>query len=99
MHLRSYWEQTLLPRYNELLDQAILELKTDISEFTIVDGEEGDHGIIKYLDADNNVVAIKNVEAGDNEYIEVTEYGKPIIIMKMNNIFTQMLKDYLAEKK
>ena len=38
----------------------------DYSEYTYVDGEEGDHGKIKYYDSNMNLMAIKNEYGGDS---------------------------------
>jgi hypothetical protein len=47
----------------------------DNSEFVVVDGEEGDYGIIKYF-VGTDLVAIRTIYGGDDEDIEYTEIGK-----------------------
>jgi len=47
---------------------------TDSSEFTVVDGEESDYGIIKYF-VDDVLVARKMVHGGDHEEIDFTFEG------------------------
>jgi len=96
MDMRSLWEETLQSKLMELLDHIDLELKADNSEFTVVDGEEGDYRIIKYMDKDNKLVAIKTVEGGDNESTEVTSYGKIVIAMKLSTTFKQLLQKYIS---
>lgn len=75
----------------ELLDEADLGLEEDRSKFTVVDGEEADHGIIRYLDSTGEAVAIKIVRGGDDEEYEVTEYGKDIINKKLVDLFEKSL--------
>lgn len=58
--------------------------RTDLSEFNIIDGEEGDCGIKKYYSLCGKLLAVKEVFGGDDFDIEFTQYAKelfePIII-------------------
>lgn len=56
-----------------------VELLTDFEDFTVVDGEEGDYGIIKYLDTNYNLLAIKNVYGGYEYDYEFTDYCKELL--------------------
>lgn len=47
----------------------------DHSEFIIVDGEEGDYGLVKYWD-ENDLLAIRKVSGGDIEETFFTKMGK-----------------------
>lgn len=75
----------------ELLDEAELGLEEDWSKFTVVDGEEADHGIIRYLDSTGEAIVIKIVRGGDDEEYEVAEYGKDIINKKLVDLFEKSL--------
>jgi hypothetical protein len=58
--------------------------KEDLSEFTVIDGEEGDYGIIKFYSLCGKLLAVREVFGGDDSDIEFTQYAKelfePIII-------------------
>lgn len=58
-------------------------IERDDSEFVVVDGEEADHGIIRYYSYDSETIdrellATKTVNGGDDEDIEFTRSGKLI---------------------
>jgi hypothetical protein len=92
MDLRELFVRSLeFSYFLDLLDEADLGLEEDRSKFTVVDGEEADHGIIRYLDSTGEAVAIKIVRGGDDEEYEVTEYGKDIINKKLVDLFEKSL--------
>lgn len=62
---------------------------SDDSEFTVVDGEEGDYGLIKYSDA-GGLLAIRKVEGGDSEETYFTKYA----VTKL----TPLAKKWINEK-
>lgn len=51
-----------------------IEVDEDCSEFTVIDGEEADHGTIKCY-VNGELFAIKTVSGGDSENIEFTDAG------------------------
>jgi len=69
------------------MDIEDLDYTTDTSEFNIVDGEEGDNGIIKYYTIDGDLLAIKTVYGGDSEEVEFTHWGKDMLKEKALDIF------------
>lgn len=46
----------------------------DSSEMVVVDGEEGDHGKVKYI-WEGQLLAIETVHGGDNSEFAYTPYG------------------------
>lgn len=95
MNLQELWQQDMLFTFNRVLEDLDLNLTEDLTDFVCVDGEEGDFGVIRYKDATGNVVAIKNVEGGDVEHLELTDYGKPLIAAKLLLVFKQTLTEKL----
>lgn len=55
-----------------------LKYRTDLSEFNIIDGEEGDYGIIKFYSLTDELIAVKEVFGGDDFDIEFTQYAKEL---------------------
>lgn len=48
----------------------------DHSGFVVVDGEEGDHGVIKWFSkATGKLLATQTINGGDDEYVEFTKDG------------------------
>lgn len=92
MYLFEIWEDFSysFPHFLQELE-VDLELTADLSEFVYVDGEEGDHGRISYRDGSGQVVVIKIVHGGDDEELEVTACGKPIIKAKLKEAFSSFL--------
>lgn len=88
MNLRDLWEQDMMFSFTNALEDTDLGLTSDHSEFVFVDGEEGDYGNVKYSD-DKGLVAVKKIYGGDNEELELTEYGKTVVAAKMLEIFKQ----------
>lgn len=65
----------------ELLNSMIYfpnpEYEKDYTQLNVVDGEEGDYGIVKYMSPNKDVLlAVKTVYGGDREEIEFTKAGK-----------------------
>ena len=54
-------------------------LKTNNDEYVFVDGEEGDYGIIKYLDENNVVMMVQYVKGGDIEAFTYTAAGMAVV--------------------
>ncbi len=65
-----------------------LQYSTDNSGFVVVDGEEGDHGIVKYIGPDGVLLATKTVLGGDSEEFEFTAVGKEVL----QEMFFQMMQ-------
>ena len=68
------------------LDYGELDYVEDYSCFIVVDGEEGDYGVIKYFTPKGNLLAIKTVNGGDSESTEFTEFGKDFLRHKVLNV-------------
>jgi hypothetical protein len=94
MDLRDIWEQELLFDFSRLLERQDLKLTADHTDYVFVDGEEGDFGTIRYKDATGAVVAVKTIEGGDVDSLELTDYGKPIVAAALMTMF----KDTLSRK-
>lgn len=95
MDLLALWQQDVQHPFNRLLEDRDLGLAEDRKDFVFVDGEEGDHGVIRYMDATGNVVCIRTIEGGDIEQLELTDYGKPLVAAKMLEVFKQVLTEKL----
>lgn len=65
---------------------------TDQSDFNIVDGEEGDNGIIRYSSENKELLAVRTVFGGDEEQIEFTEFGKEFFSNKAKIIFNKKIE-------
>jgi hypothetical protein len=94
MDLRDFWEQELLFDFSRLLERQNLKLTADHTDYVYVDGEEGEFGTIRYKDATGAVVAVKTIEGGDVDSLELTDYGKPLVASALMTMF----KDTLARK-
>jgi hypothetical protein len=95
MNLFSLWQQDMVFPFNRKLEDLDLGLVEDLKDFVYVDGEEGDFGVIRYLDASGQVVCVRTIEGGDSEQMELTEYGKPLIAAKMLEVFKETLTEAL----
>lgn len=56
------------------LESATVDLIRDDSEYHIVDGEEGDYGIVKYFVGHEHVATYIN-NGGDDERVDFTAFG------------------------
>ena len=91
--LAEFWNYPLANRMAYAVDQDNTEFVEDDSEFVCVDGEEGDYGVIKYLDTAGNLVAIRTIYGGDREDVDFTEFGKALMRQKL----TALLETVLAQ--
>jgi hypothetical protein len=71
---------------------------TDSSEFVVVDGEEGDYGLIKYSDQ-GGLIAVKKVDGGDSEETYFTQYGVDKLIPLVKKWLDEKIKDTFREDK
>jgi hypothetical protein len=66
--------------FNPQIEYDEIEYRSDYSDFTVVDGEEGDYGIIKHYSLNSSLlVAITTIKGGDDEDTEFTKYGKELL--------------------
>jgi hypothetical protein len=72
-------------------------LTTNSDEFVYVDGEEGDYGIIKYLDKNNVVVMVKYVKGGDVECSTYTAEGLAVVRELLMQNFEECLDMTLSD--
>lgn len=72
--LLSYTLQSASRDMSEILDKWMDTLEADHSDWVCVDGEEGDHGAVHYRE-NGNIVCSKRSNGGDDDWIEMTEYG------------------------
>ena len=83
--------------YAIIPDDQDIKFTTDHSDFVVVDGEEGDHGIIRYCDG-NGIVAIHTVDGGASDHIQFTPHGVGVMIPLaekwLNDRFTEHLQQY-----
>ncbi len=76
-----------IPEHIEDIDYIL-----DNSNFNIVDGEEGDYGIKRYLSNDNQLLAVRHIFGGDYEEIEFTELSKKILGDKVLEIIKYQIE-------
>lgn len=70
----------------------LIELDSDYSNFTYVDGEEGDYGVV--LHSLNGIVLVKQiVEGGDCDYYEITKSGKKFYTKIILERLTEWVKE------
>lgn len=70
-----------------------LECFKDDSGYVLVDGEEGDYGIVKYYDVDNKqLLAIENVCQDSMDYM-FTQYGVSVLTVYALNYFKQRIQE------
>lgn len=50
----------------------------DSTNYNVIDGEEGDYGVIRYYTLDGNLIATYTNCGGDLDYVEFTEFGKKL---------------------
>ena len=89
--LIDYFENEIRYHFYKLLGEDDEKYRTDYSEFIVVDGEEGDYGIIKYYYGEE-LIAVKTVYGGDEEGTEFTEFGKLLFNAKLINCLSKSLK-------
>lgn len=89
--LEEFWEE-IIHRYPNFDDVKFIE---DRSEFNVVDGEEGDYGIIKYFtdDLEHNLILTRTKDGDDYEY-KFSDFGKsllkPLLFKKLNDIIDEL---------
>lgn len=69
------------------------ELKKDDSDYVIVDGEEGDYGIIKYYTNDGFLFAIEINRGGDDIDVEFTSVARLIFGNMIEELISDKLKN------
>lgn len=70
-----------------------VEYRTDMTGFNIVDGEEGDNGIIKYFSSDELLLAIKINYGGDHSEIEFTNTGVELLKKEVLRFLNKSIND------
>ena len=89
--LESTFLYDVQPTLNRLLDDEDLHLVADHSDYVVVDGEEGDFGVVRYRNGDNQLVAVRTVQGGDSETIELTPFGAQLVKQRLLAVLTQAL--------
>lgn len=79
--LEEYFNYEIRSVFTEIISKDD-DYVADYAEFNVVDGEEGDYGVITYLH-DNEVVAIRTIFGGDDERIKFTDFGKSLFNAKL----------------
>lgn len=74
------------------LDTEDIYFKADNSKFNVIDGEEGDYGVIEYYSLDERLIAIKTVNGGDDSEIDFTKFGKDLLTGKAVEILIKNIK-------
>jgi hypothetical protein len=70
------------------------EFERDVSGYVYVDGEEGDHGAIKYNEKSTGKhVATKVIKGGDSEHYEFTAYGTALFADRLLKVVADRLEE------
>ena len=93
MDLLDVFSDNVECKFRNYLEALELGLKEDQSGFVFVDGEEGDYGNICYYDSRGGLVAIKIIEGGDYQHVEITAYGREFIKTKLKEVFIKTLDE------
>lgn len=70
-----------------------INYKENYDNFTIVDGEEGDFGVIEYYGSDGYLLAAKEVFGGDDYNFKYTEKCKSILQEQIINILKNKINN------
>ena len=89
--IEIYWREEIVERVEEWLEDEDLQLTPDYSQFNVVDGEEGDYGIIHYYDPSERLFAIKTVYGGDSEDLKFTPYGESVMHKRVKAVIEKVL--------
>ncbi len=89
--LKEFWNSEICYRFSQLIDDDTQEFVADNSDFTVVDGEEGDYGVIRYSDAAGQLVAVRTVHGGDSEDVAFTDHGKAMMRNKLRAVMEKAL--------
>jgi hypothetical protein len=79
--------------FQRLLEDAELGLVADNSGYVYVDGEEGDHGVVRYHDANGHLVAVKTIHGGDSEDYALTPHGAVFVKQLLLNLFSRVIEE------
>lgn len=74
------------------------DVEEDCSDYVYVDGEEGDHGTIKFVQkSTGQLLAKKVILGGDQEYYEFTPLGRTYYAERLLQQFSQHLDKIKAQ--
>lgn len=97
--LEEFWEDIRSKLHHKITyDNPCPEFEIDMSEFTVVDGEEGDYGKITYRDK-TGVIAVKTVHGGDDYDVEFTPYGRAVMVGHFLTILDNVLRPDKKEEE
>ncbi len=77
--------------FNPVKEYEPIKYNSDYSEFIVVDGEEGDYGVIKHFPENKILLAITIVNGGDDEDTQFTQYGKALCTATVINALEDCL--------
>lgn len=86
-----YFDYKLTSGMSEILEAWENTLETNDDGFTVIDNEEGDYGIIRYLDSNGVEMLTKVVQAGDIENTYFTDAGADAVRKLMLDNFNDIL--------
>jgi hypothetical protein len=90
-----YFDYKLTSAMAEMVEAWENSLEANHDEFVVVDNEEGDYGIIRYMDANGVEMLTKVVQGGDIENTYFTDAGVIAMRKLMQDNFTNMLEEAL----
>lgn len=81
---------------SQISDIYLTEVRKDDKLYNVVDGEEGDWGIIDYY-IDNNLCATYVNNGGDNDYYNFTSWGVNYLKYEILRLITGKLLEQIVE--
>ena len=82
-------------QFSPLCDYDELEYKSNYDDFTVVDSEEGDYGIIRHYHENGKLLAVTTVKGGDEEETEFTEYAKELLRPLAVKLLNECIDKYI----
>ncbi|MFA7287155.1 MAG: hypothetical protein WC052_05835 [Patescibacteria group bacterium] len=91
-----YFDYKLTSAMAEMVEAWENSLETNHDDFVVVDNEEGDYGIIRYMDTNGVEMLTKVVQGGDIENTYFTAAGVVAMRKMMQDNFNDMLEAALT---
>ncbi len=90
--LESTFLYDLQSPFMRLLEDTDLGLVADHTDFVFVDGEEGDHGVVRYRNADGQLIAEHVIHGGDSDDWNLTPLGAELVKTRLMALFAEVVE-------
>lgn len=101
MNLFQEVEDKLCWRIKTLLEQSQASFEQQLTEnwddYVVVDGEEGDYGVVKLYDSSGGFVAEYVNEGGDSTFVNYTEYGKQVLKSHLDSVLSNFIVEVIEQ--